>query len=145
MKLSSKKTRKHKIVWGIVAFFGVIVIGFFVWLIISVITIDTTLSVNEKISIPELGSLNDLPSYDYGDNAVAIDGEVVTSKEFGTDVILPRPTASTAKMILALAVMREKGFSLGETGETITINPEMYSQYVYYRYILLYVFAYRIE
>ena len=132
MKLSSKKTRKHKIVWGIVTVFGVIVIGFFVWLTISVITIDTTLSVNEKISIPELGSLNDLPSYDYGDNAVAIDGEVVTSKEFGTDVISPRPTASTAKMILALAVMREKGFSLGETGETITINPEMYSQYVYY-------------
>ena len=132
MKLGSKKTRKHKIVWGIVTFFGVIVIVFFVWLTISVITIDTTLSVNEKISIPELGSLNDLPSYDYGDNAVAIDGEVVTSKEFGTDVISPRPTASTAKMILALAVMREKGFSLGETGETITINPEMYSQYVYY-------------
>ena len=132
MKLSSKKTRKHKIVWGIVTFFGVIVIGFLVWLTISVITIDTTLSVNEKISIPELGSLNDLPSYDYGDNAVAIDGEVVTSKGFGTDVISPRPTASTAKMILALAVMKEKGFSLGETGETITINPEMYSQYVYY-------------
>lgn len=132
MKLSSKKTRKHKIVWGIVTVFGVIVIGFLVWLTISVITIDTTLSVNEKISIPELGSLNDLPSYDYGDNAVAIDGEVVTSKEFGTDVISPRPTASTAKMILALAVMREKGFSLGETGEAITINPEMYSQYVYY-------------
>ena len=76
MKLGSKKTRKHKIVWGIVTVFGVIVIGFFVWLTISVITIDTTLSVNEKISIPELGSLNDLPSYDYGDNAVAIDGAI---------------------------------------------------------------------
>ena len=132
MKLSSKKTRKHKIVWGIITVFGVIVIGFFVWLTISVITIDTTLSVNEKISIPELGSLNDLPSYDYGDNAVAIDGEIVAGNNYGTDVISPRPTASTAKMILALAVMREKGFSLGETGETITINPEMYSQYVYY-------------
>ena len=132
MKLGSKKTRKHKIVWGIVTFFGVIVIVFFVWLTISVITIDTTLSVNEKISIPELGSLNDLPSYDYGDNAVAIDGEIVAGNDYGTDVISPRPTASTAKMILALAVMREKGFSLGETGETITINPEMYSQYVYY-------------
>ena len=132
MKLSSKKTRKHKIVWGIITFFGVIVIGFFVWLTISVITIDTTLSVNEKISIPELGSLNDLPSYDYGDNAVAIDGEIVAGNNYGTDVIAPRPTASTAKMILALAVMKEKGFSLGETGETITINPEMYSQYVYY-------------
>ncbi len=132
MKLSSKKTRRRKIVWGISAIFGAIVVGFLVWLVISVLTIDTTLSVNEKISIPELGSLNDLPSYDYGDNAVAIDGEVVASKEFGTDVISPRPTASTAKMILALAVMREKGFSLGETGETITINTEMYSQYVYY-------------
>ena len=132
MKLSSKKTRKHKIVWGIITVFGVIVIGFFVWLTISVITIDTTLSVNEKISIPELGSLNDLPNYDYGDNAVAIDGEIVAGNNYGTDVISPRPTASTAKMILALAVMREKGFSLGETGETITINPEMYSQYVYY-------------
>ena len=132
MKLGSKKTRRSKIVWGISAIFGAIVVGFLVWLVISVLTIDTTLSVNEKIPIPELGSLNDLPSYDYGDNAVAIDGEVVTSKEFGTDVISPRPTASTAKMILALAVMREKSFSLGETGETITINPEMYSQYVYY-------------
>ena len=63
---------------------------------------------------------------------MAIDGEIVAGSNYGTDVITPRPTASTAKMILALAVMRVKGFSLGETGETISINPEMYSQYVYY-------------
>ena len=132
MKLNSKKTRRRKIIWGISAVFGAILVGFLVWLVISVITIDTTLSVNENITIPELGSLNDLPRFDYGDNAVAIDGEVVASKNFGSDVIMPSPTASTAKMILALAVMRERGFDLGETGETITIDQEMYGQYIYY-------------
>ncbi len=130
MKLNSKKTRRRRLIWGIGAVFGAIVIGFLVWLVISVITIDTTLSVNENITIPELGSINDLPRFDYGDNAVAIDGEVIVSKNNGSDVIMPSPTASTAKMILALSVMQENGFNLGETGETITINKEMYGQYV---------------
>jgi D-alanyl-D-alanine carboxypeptidase (penicillin-binding protein 5/6) len=113
-------------------FVGIIVVGFLVWLAISVITIDTKLSVNEKVSIPELGSLSELPDFSYGDNAVAIDGTVVAGKFHNSDEIMTRPTASTAKMILALAVIKEKGFPLGEQGETISIDQEMYNKYVYY-------------
>ena len=132
MKLKTRESHRRKFILRTGMFVGIIVVGFLVWLAISVITIDTKLSVNEKVSIPELGSLSELPDFSYGDNAVAIDGTVVAGKVHNSDENVARPTASTAKMILALAVMKEKGFPLGEQGETITIDQEMYNKYVYY-------------
>ena len=59
--------------------------------------------------------------------AVAIDGQVAYQN---SDAV--QPTASTAKMIMALMVMEKKPFALGEVGETITINQQYYSRYNYY-------------
>ena len=42
------------------------------------------------------------------------------------------PTASTAKMIMALAVMEKKPFELGTKGETITIDAALYERYSWY-------------
>ena len=132
MKLKTRESRRRKFILRTGMFVGIFLVAFLVWLAINVITIDTKLSVNEKVSIPELGSISELPDFSYGDNAVAIDGTVVAGKVHNSDEIMARPTASTAKMILALAIMKEKGFPLGEQGETITIDQEMYNKYVYY-------------
>ena len=43
-----------------------------------------------------------------------------------------QPTASTAKMILGLAVMKLKPFELGEKGETLVIDREDYDSYLWY-------------
>lgn len=60
--------------------------------------------------------------------AVSLNGRIISKN---SDEI--RPTASTAKMILALSVIQKKPFELGEAGETITINQEMYDRYIWYR------------
>ena len=131
MKIKKRKTWKNRLIYWCSVVFGALVIGFLVWLAISVITMDTSLSVRENLTLPEFASLDSLPDFPYGDNAVAIDGIAVAGKNYGKDADI-RPTASTAKMVLALAVMREKGFPFGEKGEIITINQEMYDLYNYY-------------
>ncbi len=65
----------------------------------------------------------------YGQWAVAINGEIIAKSEQNLEM---RPTASTAKMILALAVMEKKPFEIGEKGENIVITQEMYDRYVWY-------------
>ena len=61
--------------------------------------------------------------------AVAVNGSTVSKS---AESLEARPTASTAKMILALAVMEKKPFELGGAGETIKINAEMYNKYLWY-------------
>ncbi len=60
--------------------------------------------------------------------AVSLNGKTVANKN--GEVVAP--TASTAKMIMALAVMEVKPFELGSKGETITINAEQYERYSWY-------------
>ena len=60
---------------------------------------------------------------------VAVNGFAVSKS---ADSLEARPTASTAKMILALAVMEKKPFEVGGVGETITIDQEMYNKYLWY-------------
>ena len=60
--------------------------------------------------------------------AVALNGKTVANKN--GEVVAP--TASTAKMIMALAVMEKKPFELGSKGETITIDTEQYERYSWY-------------
>ena len=100
------------------------------YLVVRVCTMDTTLIATLGYTVPTFDSLEELPDLGYGDYAVAIDG-VIAKKT--TDGPKNMPTASTAKMILGLAIMRAKPFALGESGETITINDEMYNRYLYYR------------
>ena len=120
-------------------------------LAILMATEDTSISFTSTFELPELNSLSDLPTFEQGQWAVAVDGEVVATSlkaPCSSDDSVPSgpsdsssgfcfdlpvtPTASTAKMILALAVMQKKPFTLGEKGETITISQDFYNRYAWY-------------
>ena len=114
--------------WGkVLLVFGVVlIVGFATWLIIRVTTMETEFSVETSFTLPE-GKEIGLAEGVGEKYAVAIDGQVVVPND---EV---RPTASTAKMILGLAVMRAKPFEYGGKGETITISDEMYGRYLWYQ------------
>ncbi|MBR2855787.1 D-alanyl-D-alanine carboxypeptidase family protein [Candidatus Saccharibacteria bacterium] len=103
-------------------------IGFLTWLTIRMATMEAGLEMKSSFALAEgnkIGLVDGL-SEKY---AVAIDGQVVA----GVSETEIQPTASTAKMILGLAIMREKPFGPGEKGETITITEEMMGRYSWYR------------
>lgn len=125
------KERKKSLKVAIVALI-VLIVGFGTWLIIRVCTMDVKLEQAVSFELPKFASLANLYELGYGDYAVAIDGEVVTNDNEPSDEKIVRPTASTAKMILGLAVMEAKPFNVGEQGEMITIGPEYYGRYAYY-------------
>ena len=127
--MKKRMLKKRNIVLIIIL---VVVVAFLTWLGITVALMDVNLGLHSDYKLPEFVKIEGLPDYSYGDNAVAIDGTAVGGKNFGADTVATRPTASTAKMILALAVMREKPFSVGEVGENIIIDQEMYNTYNYY-------------
>lgn len=111
---------------------GTVVLGLFVWFLVCFAMVEAKLELATDYSFPESGSLKALYNLGDGDYAVAIDGKVVGGKSYELGEPEVRPTASTAKMILGLAVMHEKPFAEGETGETITITDEMYERYLWY-------------
>lgn len=124
-----KKHQKHK---GLLVFFvviAVVLVGLATWMIVGLSNQEIYLDTVEKINLPEFASL-DKQFKANGDFAVVLDGEVTVKN--GDDDSKVRPTASTAKMILGLAVMQEKPFSKGESGETITITPEYYNRFLWY-------------
>lgn len=151
MKLPGRKKRYRKARLALVAC-AVAGVGFLTWLAISAATADTDLILETKYSLPELVSLATLPEVGQGEYAVAVDGEVVatsdrvkagTGSEAGaetegeaaseaSDGTAQRPTASTAKMILGLAVMQAKPFAKGETGKTLTMTEDDHARYVWY-------------
>lgn len=65
----------------------------------------------------------------FGQWAVALNGTVISSS---AEESSSQPAASTAKMIMALAVMKKKPFNPGETGEKITVTQDMYNLYSRY-------------
>lgn len=111
---------------------GGVLVAFLVWLVATVLMMDASFGTEQTYSLPTFKSLGDLKKVDDRDWAVAIDGEAVAGKNYGSDAIALIPTASTAKMILGLAVMEKKPFNLGEAGETIIIDQAMYERYAYY-------------
>ena len=124
-----KRQKKLKIILLVIL---TVVTAFSTWLVISFCLIDTTLEMNNDYQLPEFTKVDNLPEIQYGNNAIAIDGTIVNSNDYDSEVSKIKPTASTAKMILALAIMQKKPFKIGETGEIITIDQEMYNTYVYY-------------
>lgn len=107
---------------------GVALICFSVWLIFSILTTKSELELLSTYTFPEFTTIEGLGQLDYGSYAVAVNGEIVTGKNFES----VQPTASTAKMILGLAIMQAKPFALGENGETITIDEQFYQIYIDY-------------
>lgn len=118
--------KKSRIIYMVI---GAMLIGFVTWMFMKAGAANSELVFTATYNLPEFTSLENLYQLDSGNYAAAIDGEVASGKH-SQEV---RPTASTAKMILGLAIMQEKPFELGEAGETITINEDYYSLYQYYR------------
>ena len=126
-KQKTKRIKNKKLLFFI-GFIVFLVVGFLTWFLVSVLTAEATLSLNTTYALPDFNSIENLPSLSSDSYAVAIDEAVAKSPKEEKAV----PTASTAKMILGLAIMREKPFSVGEKGETITINDEMLARYSWY-------------
>lgn len=122
-----KENRRLTILLAVI---GVIIVSFLTFVTIGMINMDTELSLVQAYELPEFMKVSEIVGSETGDWALAVDGEIAAGKNMEDAEV--RPTASTAKMILALAVMREKPFSLGESGETITISRENYNRYVWY-------------
>ena len=93
-----------------------VIVAFVVVTGIRMATLDTALSITNIYEFPVLPELSDLSDANFGQQAVAIDGKIVYSKNnIGAPVM---SIASTVKTILALSVMEKKPFNLGEKGET---------------------------
>ena len=107
---------------------AILVVGFITWLIISMATARAELSTLTILKLPEFNNLEGLSGIESGKYAITIDGEVVA----GSDESTVLPTASTAKMILGLAIMQARPFGLNEQGDTITITDAMYDRYLWY-------------
>ena len=125
-----KSLSKKKLI--IITTIGVVVVGFFTWFLIKFFTLDTTIQVFSKYSFPESRAVSGERDIEARDYAIAVDGVTVTGKSLDAGELYTQPTASTAKMILGLAVMREKPFAETEVGEIITIDEEMYNRYLWY-------------
>ncbi len=119
------KNMKRKIV-VVVLFLAAAALGF---LGVRMATFSTDIEMVSLIKSPDPMGLSDMIEGDFRQKAIAIDGKILQ----GTG-ISPQPTASTAKMILSLAVMEKKPFSKGETGENIEITQEFYDKYRWYYY-----------
>ena len=93
---------------------------------------DTNLVLIEDYEFPELISLKNI-NEDLDENfAIAIDGNIVNTTGSKQDESTTQPTASTAKMILGLAIMEEKPFKENETGEKIVLTEDDYNRYIWY-------------
>lgn len=95
--------------------------------LIKMFTLDTAVELVQTINLPELSAISDMKTGDFRSKAIAVDGKIIqgTNRE-------AQPTASTAKMILGLAVMEKCPFDLGEKGQTIKITSEFYNKYLWY-------------
>jgi D-alanyl-D-alanine carboxypeptidase (penicillin-binding protein 5/6) len=76
---------------------------------------------------PQPPAIQDLPLPDYGQSAVAVDGQLIATHHTDT----PAPTASTAKIILALAVRDQHPFAADTPGDVITLTQADYDRYRY--------------
>ncbi len=129
MRKSQKNPKKPSALRITIIVLCGVVVAFITWLMMRVIATGGELTQETTYKVPEFVSLDDMPKFDNIAYAVAVDGEIVAGQQ-SRDV---RPTASMAKMILALAVMQAKPFELGGTGGTITISEtdvQMYEDYL---------------
>ncbi len=119
--------RKRLSFGKILAVLAVIFVGFTGY---RMATLDTELKFVREYELPELVDLSEIASVEYGQEAVAVDGKIVSERNNLDQKT--QPTASTTKMILSLAVLTKKPLQLGESGEIITITAENYARYQWY-------------
>ncbi|MBO7699130.1 D-alanyl-D-alanine carboxypeptidase family protein [Candidatus Saccharibacteria bacterium] len=107
---------------------AVIIVAFITFVAIRMATLDTSINLVMTYSAPTPVDLSQISADTSAQWAAAINGQII-AKSKDTHV---QPSASTIKMLTALAVMDKKPFNPGETGETITITPELYRYYLSY-------------
>ena len=85
-------------------------------ILIKMYTLEVDVSLITTFKIPELSQISGLKPGDFREKAVSLDGKIIqeTSKN-------QHPTASTAKMILGLAIMDKKPFSEGEKAKRLPL------------------------
>ena len=105
---------------------GVITIAAVI-VLVKMFTFPTDTYLIKTLEAPDLPKISELLPGSFRQKAVSLDGKIIQ----GTNKS-PQPTASTAKIILGLAIMEKKPFLPGETGETIAITPEYYNKYLWY-------------
>lgn len=82
----------------------------------------------QTAAIPELPNIDAIIPADISERvAVAIDGRVAYAN---SDEV--QPTASTAKMIMALMVTEKQPLELSDAGPMINITADFYNKYLYY-------------
>ena len=92
---------------------------------VQMANLDVKVEFYRTYAVPELPKIGELLEMEQGQWAVAVDGVVVAQGGETT----PQPTASTAKMILALAVMEKKPFNVGEKGEVMKLGVRDFQNY----------------
>ena len=118
--------RRYRKIW---IFPCLILAGFLSFVALRMATMDTEIARYFTYVAPTVDYRGIEYSPGFGQWSVALNGKVVAESSMDTEI---KPIASTAKMIMALAVMEKKPFALGEAGETITITPELYNNYIWY-------------
>ncbi|MBR3252565.1 serine hydrolase [Candidatus Saccharibacteria bacterium] len=116
--------KKPYLIIGAVGIFSAIVIT----ILVKMFTLPTNITLIKTFKTPDLPEISELLPGDFRQKAVSLDGRIIQGTNKSS-----QPTASTAKMILGLAIMREKPFELGSTGETITITPDFFNRYLWYQ------------
>ena len=106
-----------------------ILAGFLIFVGIRMATMDAKIDFVIDYSAPKADFSGIEYQAGFGQWAVALNGSTIAKS---AEELSVQPTASTAKMILALAVMEKKPFELGETGEPITITNDLYNIYTNY-------------
>lgn len=121
--------KQHKVLKAVLVTAFLLLIGFGIFVGVGISMMDIEVSTEFTYKAPDLPDLKLDFELGYGQWAAAINGSVVMKS---ADELAPQPTASTAKMILALAVVDKKPLSEEDPGEGITITEEMYNKYVWY-------------
>lgn len=105
-----------------------IFIAFLTFVAIRMATLDTSINIAITYSAPSPINLSQINPQISSQWAAALNGKIIKNSE-NTHV---QPSASTIKMLTALAVMDKKPFAPGESGETITITQDLYRYYLDY-------------
>ncbi len=123
--------KKPLAIVGIVAGVTLIIFGTIVG--VRMANAPTEMVITRTLELPEMTNLTEVASTQPSAATAGVKYAVVVDNNLAySNTPDSQPAASTAKMILALMIMEKYPFELGETGENITITPELYNIYVWY-------------
>lgn len=125
MEKVHKKKRLGLLIWP--SLFVLIFGGYIFW--VTTRALPTIDPINSTINLSAKSSVGSFAWPNYGQSAIGISGLGVLASSGQQK---PSPTASTAKVITALAVLSKKPISLGDQGPVITLGPSDVALYQTY-------------